>query len=214
MLKELVFSNTLYNQEDFNLILSLASTSQISRVSVPTSLLKYCESINKHKRAALIDYPFGLSNCKTRVTDGLYAVKLGVTCLDIVLNPYFIVNNMYDDLMKETDSFINTIHRASNNSCDVRIIIESALFTLENVAYLFDIIKFINISGIILATGTMPHDHANEVLLSKMAIEKTNLPVYAVNPFLEIQISNFKKVNISGIRFSTPQRFSFLKQFI
>lgn len=145
---------------------------KIDSICMPTGLIKYIKNIDSKFISAQIDYPYGLSDTKTKIKDINYCLGLGINNIDIVVNHFFIENLMWKDSKNELENFLG-ICKKSNKT--FRPIIDYRLiegFRIKNYA---SILKTLGIDTVIVGTGTLLDDPVDNILCANYLYENFSI---------------------------------------
>jgi deoxyribose-phosphate aldolase len=157
-----------------------------------------------------IDYPYGMSDSKTRSTAINAAAKAGATCVDIMVPAKFISNRKYDKLR---DDIKNNLTICQENNLVARYILEYRVFNHETLAKTCQILKTLGIEYIFPASGHMIDDINDNLIAAKYLMAKSDIKVITNgNIWTAKHSDNIKLADIYGIRLHhVPSLELFLK---
>jgi deoxyribose-phosphate aldolase len=157
-----------------------------------------------------IDYPYGMSDSKTRSTAINAAAKAGATCVDIMVPAKFISNRKYDKLR---DDIKNNLTICQENNLLARYVLEYRVFNHETLAKTCQILKTLGIEYIFPASGHMIDDINDNLIAAKYLMAKSGIKVITNgNIWTEKHSDNIKLADIYGIRLHhVPSLELFLK---
>lgn len=144
------------------------------------------------------DYPYGLSDLKSRNFIVEQIVKTGVSTIDLVMPSKCIVNRKYDKIRDDISSNLDICNK---NNIELRYILEYRVFSHEVLAKICQILKNMGINSIIPSTGQMIDDINDNIIAAKYLHSKSNIDVIINgNVWNEKQAENIKNCGASSLR--------------
>lgn len=144
------------------------------------------------------DFPYGLSDLKSRNLIVSQIAKLGVQGIDLVMQSKYITNRKYDKIREDIKS---NLEICEANSVKLRYILEYRLFGHETLAKICQILKDFNIHDIIPSTGQMIDDINDNIIAAKYLYTKSGINVIINgNIWHQKHIDNIKSSEVKDIR--------------
>lgn len=144
------------------------------------------------------DYPYGLSDLKSRNAIVSQIAKSGVHGIDLVIQSKFVSNRKYDKIREDIKT---NLEICAENNVDLRYILEYRLFGHETLAKICQILKFFNINEVIPSTGQMIDDIHDNIIAAKYLNTKSEINVIINgNIWNQKQLDNIKNSEINNIR--------------
>lgn len=145
-----------------------------------------------------IDYPYGLSDSKIRISGIENAAKAGVSTIDMTVPAKFIANRKYDKLR---DDIKNNLLICQQNNLILRYILEYRVFNHETLAKTCQILKNLGVEYVLPSSGHMIDDINDNLIASKYLMAKSNINVVCNgNIWTEKQAELVKSSNVYGVR--------------
>lgn len=145
-----------------------------------------------------IDYPYGLSDSKTRSYAIENAAKAGASVIDMTVPAKFIANRKYDKLR---DDIKNSIAICQQYNIIIRYILEYRVFNHETLAKTCQILKGLGIEYALPSSGHMIDDINDNLIASKYLMAKSNINIIANgNIWTDKQAESVKSAGIYGVR--------------
>jgi deoxyribose-phosphate aldolase len=145
-----------------------------------------------------IDYPYGLSDLKTRNMMVSQLSKMGVNCIDLVMQSKFVANRKYDKIREDIKTNLDI---CAEHSIELRYILEYRIFSHEILAKICQILKNLNVHTVIPSTGQMIDDINDNIIAAKYLHTKSDINVVVNgNIWTQKHIDNIKNSNIKDIR--------------
>lgn len=162
------------------------------------NLLKSLAQEHDIKFSCPIDYPYGLSDSKSRLFLANQAIKSGASSLDIVIPAKPIVNRKYDKLR---DDIRSTSEICKENNVDLRYILEYRVFNHETLAKACQIFKSLGVSTVLPSTGHLIDDINDNIIAAKYLSSKSEISVICNgNIWTSKQVENIKNSGVYGVR--------------
>jgi deoxyribose-phosphate aldolase len=150
------------------------------------------------KFACPIDYPYGLSDSKSRLFLVNQAIKNGASTLDVVIPAKPIVNRKYDKLRDDIKSITEICNQDNIN---IRYMLEYRVFNHETLAKACQILKGLGISTILPSTGHLIDDINDNIIAAKYLSGKSGISVICNGNIWTIkQAENVKNSKVYGVR--------------
>ena len=150
------------------------------------------------KLSCPIDYPYGLSDSKSRLFITSQLVKSGLHTLDLVVPAKFIANRKYDKLR---DDIKNNLLICQENNINLRYILEYRVFNHETLAKTCQIFKSLGIEYVLPSTGHMIDDINDNLIAAKYLNTKSEIKVICNgNIWTNKQVENLKNSGVYGVR--------------
>lgn len=130
-----------------------------------------------------IDFPFGVSPSKLKAKETEYAVEVGCTSLDLVLNVGALKDKRYDLIEQDLREFVKAAGDAVTKT-----ILEVCFLTDEEIATACKLIANAGIQYAKTSTGQFDGPSMEQFLVMKKALGGTNV-----------------KLKVAGVKFPRPQ---------
>lgn len=201
MIIEYCFYDISHSDEELKNLFKQVNDYHPSLVSVFPYNIKLAKSLfdeSKTRIASVIDYPFGMSDSKNRLSQIEYAKKLGADCVNIVAQPNLLCNRKYDKFREDIRGVIELTQRLE---LEVRYILEYRVFTYDLLYKVSQILKAEGISTIYPASG-YGLDDINDNIVAAALINK-KVPINIVcngNIWNQNQILSLNKVSLFGLQ--------------
>jgi len=146
-----------------------------------------------------IDFPIGISDSKSRLSMGEFAIKNGARGLDICFPVQLIGNRKYEKFREDIKNFNNI---GTLNNINIRYILEYRKYSYELLYKLTQILLDFGISNILLSTGYFLDDINDNLIAASMISKKypsINI-ILTANVWNQTQVNNIKKIGIFGLR--------------
>lgn len=139
-------------------------------ISVLPSYVKLAKSIigSTIKCGAVVDYPLGLLDNKSRLSSVEFCLKSGASVIELVAPSYLLCNRKYE---KFRDDIKSNLELCQQYGAELRYIIEYRVFTLELMYKIAQILVGYGINTIYPSTG-YSLDDINDNLLARAMINK------------------------------------------
>jgi len=145
-----------------------------------------------------IDYPYGISDLKTRSSSVAIAAKQGVSVIDVVAPAKFIANRKYEKLREDIQ---NNIDICKTHNIILRYILEYRVFNHETLAKTCQILKSFGVEYVLPSTGHMIDDINDNLIASKYLTAKSNIhTICNGNIWTPKHIETLKSSGIYGVR--------------
>jgi len=173
----------------------------IDAVSVPFYYTKMCKPLIGNKIIAnAIDYPFGLSDIKTRNDAINNAIENGAEKIDIVFQNNYLSNKKYDKLRLDIS---NNLAICQKHNVQLNYYLEYRIFTHQSLIKACNLLLEASICTIYVSTGHMLDDIHDNIIAYNLLKQKTNIqPIFTANIWTKEHVSLLKKNKIESIRFT------------
>lgn len=158
------------------------------------------DSIDSSKIGCPIDYPYGLSDLKSRQFMVEQAIKTNkISMIDLMIPTKIITNRKYD---KFREDIKNNLEICAKSSIKLRYMLEYRVYGHEVLAKTCQILKEFGISTILPSTGMMLDDINDNLIACTFLKEKTGInTICNGNIYLAKHMQNIINSNIYGIRY-------------
>lgn len=144
------------------------------------------------------DYPYGLSDLKSRNHIVSQIAKVGVSTIDLVMPSKFVTNRKYDKIREDIKS---NLEICQNNNTNLRYILEYRVFNHEILAKICQILKTMDIHQIIPSTGQMIDDINDNIIASKYLQVKSGInPIVNGNIWTQKQADTVVGAGVTDLR--------------
>jgi deoxyribose-phosphate aldolase len=208
MIKELLVKDGDIDKKYFLETVHFAIDKKIDTICSHSSIISPFIHMSEYiDFSALIDYPCGLSNIKTKLNEISYCSKLGIKYCDITVNRYFLHNADYSSIDSELVSIFNC---CKEQGIHPRILTDYRAIGKDTISALATVAKAIGYDTIIPATGSIVDD-STEQMINCHWVEKSGLNVIAcgiegANDKVDILKLSF----LHGVRFLSKEYASFI----
>lgn len=146
-----------------------------------------------------IDFPVGLSDSKTRLQMGSFAIKNGARALDVTYPAQLIVNRKYDKFREDIKNFNDL---GVENNINIRYVLEYRKYSYELLYKLSQILSDFGVGTILLSSGYFLDDINDNIIAAGMINKKNpNIKiVLTANIWTKEQFDNINKSGLSGFR--------------
>lgn len=146
-----------------------------------------------------IDFPIGLSDSKTRLQMGSFAIKNGARALDVTYPAQLIVNRKYDKFREDIKNFNNL---SIEHNVVVRYVLEYRKYSYELLYKLSQILLDFGVGTALLSTGYFLDDINDNIIAASMITKKNpNINIIlTANIWTKEHVDNIVKSGLSGFR--------------
>ena len=145
-----------------------------------------------------IDFPYGLSDLKSRNFMVSQAIKSGANVVDLVIPSKVITNRKYD---KFREDIKNNFDTCFEKNVKLRYILEYRIFNHEILAKVCQILMSLGIDTVLPSSGMMIDDINDNIIACNYFLTKTGINVICNgNFFTQNHIKVIKKSNLYGLR--------------
>lgn len=165
------------NENEIKEVIKKISIFKPSTISVLPYYIKHIKPLVNHSHlSTIIDYPFGVSDCSSRMLSVEESIKDGVDSIELVMNSSLLCNRRYDKIRKELEIFANL---CSQNNVVPKCILEYKLFAPELLYKACGILNEYNINTIYPSANFLI-DNISDNILAGMLILKKNPKMFVV----------------------------------
>jgi len=197
-----IFANDSFNQNDLTKVHCL-SMKKIDRVCISGCMFKDINFTGHEKLGQSVDYPYGLASIEARKRDITEGYKYGIRHFDLCVSRYHLRNKYYEYILNDMKELYKYIIER-DKECSVRCVLDSNICDKQGLMDIAEIVNYVNIPSICLATGYTCIDIDEQLISSSRLLKKTSLevhvgPIYSAKQY-ETYIAN---PDISGIFFNS-----------
>jgi deoxyribose-phosphate aldolase len=146
-----------------------------------------------------IDYPYGISDIKSRNFSVSQAAKQKIQKIDLFVPSKVLSNRKYDKFREDIRSNLDI---CLENNIELRYILEYRVFSHEVLAKICNILIGLGINTIIPASGHMIDDLNDNLIACNYLNTKSKIQTICNgNIYHRKHVENFKNSNTYGIRF-------------
>jgi len=145
-----------------------------------------------------VGYPLGKMDRKTKEHETLAALKGGASAIDLVINPYLVMDREFVGLADEVTSNLNI---CQDYNADLRITINYSLYPQAKSLSICNALQDCGIEFLIPSNGFYNDDISENLLMSKTIEKNTSLRVITSGQvWLKKQFDMVVKSKIFGLR--------------
>lgn len=202
--KEYALYGLDYSEIDIKTNIESVLSLGIDSVSVPYFYTKLAKTITANYSGILIsnaiDYPFGLSDIKTRNEAVSNAIDNGADKISLVFQNNYLSNKKYDKLRQD---IISNLEICKKHNIDLIYYLEYRIFTHQSLIKACNLLLEASIDKIYVSTGHMLDEIYDNIIAVNLLKQKTNInPIFTANIWTKDHVSLLKKNEISCIRFN------------
>lgn len=199
MLKEVLVKDYCISKKALEEKILNYSSYEIDNICIPSELIGYIK--HRDNIVPIIDFPLGLSNVEEK--NKKVSRLSGYNTIDVVLNIFYIQNNMIKELCSE----LKELNKIVKN---LRPILDYSLFPSTKIIQdLGLILKDCGISDIVLSTTMYHDDPVDDIIFSKM-FQGQGLNCIVSNKFFtKDHYNKLKEFDVYGIRFLSSNSLHF-----
>lgn len=165
---DFIINSTDINEAETKALVAEAIKYPINSITVPYYLIKPLKSIisNSSKKidiCALIDYPLGISDIKTRYFAIEQAEKCGINGIDISMPQNLAANRKYEKIREDIKSLIELTNKSS---LTIKYILEYRFFDHHCLKKICEIFDDFGIKYVYPSTGYFIDNLADNILAS------------------------------------------------
>lgn len=165
---------------------------------VSSSIKNFLDGNPNLKIYCPVDYPYGLSDSKSRLFMTSQLAKSGINGIDLVVPAKFIVNRKYDKLR---DDIKNNLLVCQEHNIQLRYILEYRVFNHETLAKTCQILKSLGVEHVLPSTGHMIDDINDNIIAANYLTSKSTIKVICNgNIWTSKQADNLKNSGVYGVR--------------
>jgi deoxyribose-phosphate aldolase len=145
-----------------------------------------------------VDFPYGLSDLKTRNVAVAQCIKAGANIIDLFVPTKIITNRKYDKFREDIKS---NLEICLEKNVKLRYILEYRIFNHQILSKVCQILTGLGIDTVLPSSGMMIDDIYDNLIACNFFLEKTQIKVIANgNIYNEKQAKCANEANIYGIR--------------
>jgi len=189
-------------EADLKLNIDKISSHSIDVVTVPYFYTKFLKTLinNTIPVGNAIDYPFGISDIKSRNSAVLNALENGATQISIVFQNNYLSNKKYDKLRQDISSNLEICKKFN---VPIIYYLEYRIFTHQSLIKACNLLMESSLSQVYVSTGYMLDDIHDNIIAMNLLQQKTNInPIFTANIWTKDHVNLLKKNNIHSIRFN------------
>lgn len=153
---------------------------------------------NNFSLSSPVDFPYGLSDTKSRNFMVSQAVKAGANIIDLFLPTKIITNRKYDKFREDIKSNFDICFE---KNAILRYILEYRVFSHEVLAKVCQILMSLGIDTILPASGTMIDDIHDNLIACNYFLTKTGIKTICNgNIYTEEHVKLVNNADIHGVR--------------
>lgn len=158
------------------------------------------DTLNLAKIGCPIDYPYGLSDIKSRQFMIEQVIKTNkISMIDLMIPTKAITNRKYDKFREDIKTNLEICEKAS---IQLRYMLEYRVYGHEILAKTCQILKEFGISTILPSTGMMLDDINDNLIACSFLKEKSGINTICTgNIYLEKHMKNVINSNVYGMRY-------------
>jgi len=158
--------------------------------------------------ACVVDYPFGLSDLKSRQHLIIQAIKMGANTIDIPLNnSHFLSCN----IKKIKEDVITNKQICDANKVTMRIILEYRKVEEKQLIKIVNSIRHLGVDFFIPSSGLFLDSYADNLTISSLLTTRCKINVISNgNVWNAQQYDNILKSNIYGVRLNSVENLGFV----
>lgn len=208
-----IYDLDLHEEELKNQIVKSKSLN-VNCISVPFFYTKLARSLVKETPILIsnsIDYPYGLSDTKTRNEAIKNAIANGAQKIEIVIQNNLLSNRKYDKIRND----INSNHEIClNNNISITYYLEYRVFTHQALIKCCEIMKESNLTSIYTSTGNMIDNIDDNIIANILLKEKTGITtIFTGNIWNKNHVEKLQKHNIDQIRINNLHGIHIFNEF-
>lgn len=158
-----------------------------------------------------IDYPYGLSDTKVRQHQTLSVIRRGATCVDLIVNPVYLINDKRQYLVDDIEANRTICYE---NNVQFRLVLEYRHFDKDTYYRLVNICKLMKLLYFLPSTGHFVDDYNDNLITCKLI--KTQHPKAKIitngNIWTPEQLEIVEKSGLYGVRLRDNYALSLLSQ--
>lgn len=202
--KEYALYDLDYSEIDIKTSIESMLNFGIDNISVPYFYTKLAKGIVTNYPTITIsnaiDYPFGLSDIKTRNEAVSNAIDNGATKISLVLQNNYLSNKKYDKIRQDISS---NLEICKKHNVDLIYYLEYRVFTHQSLIKACNLLLEANLDKVYVSTGHMLDEIHDNIIAVNLLKQKTNInPIFTANIWTKDHVALLKKNDISCIRFN------------
>lgn len=214
--KELAIYDLDSSELDIKQTIEKAIQLDINSISIPYAYTKMCKSILSDfghiTISNAIDYPFGLSDIKSRNCMIQNSIDNGAQKIDIVFQNNYLSNKKYE---KSRQDIITNLEICKKNNVELTYYLEYRVFTHQSLIKACNILLESSINKVYVSTGYMLDDMHDNIIAVNLLQQKTNAkPIFTGNIWTKNHVNILKKNNIQQLRFNNLNSIKTYNQYV
>ena len=202
--KEYALYDLDYSEIDIKTSIESILNFGIDTISVPYFYTKLAKNIILNypniSISNAIDYPFGLSDIKTRNEAVSNAIDNGATKISLVFQNNYLSNKKYDKLRQDIST---NLEICKKHNIDLIYYLEYRVFTHQSLIKACNLLLEATLDKVYVSTGHMLDEIHDNIIAVNLLKQKTNIqPIFTANIWTKEHVSLLKKNKIESIRFT------------
>lgn len=202
--KEYALYDLDYSEIDIKTSVESILNLGIDSISVPYFYTKLAKSITANYShisiSNAIDYPFGVSDIKSRNEAVSNAIDNGADKISLVFQNNYLSNKKYDKLRQDISS---NLEICKKHNVDLIYYLEYRIFTHQSLIKACNLLLEASIDKVYVSTGHMLDEIHDNIIAVNLLKQKTNInPIFTANIWTKDHVSLLRKNEISSIRFN------------
>ncbi len=202
--KEYALYDLDYSEIDIKTSIESILNFGIDTISVPYFYTKLAKNIILNypniSISNAIDYPFGLSDIKTRNEAVSNAIDNGATKISLVFQNNYLSNKKYDKLRQDIST---NLEICKKHNVDLIYYLEYRVFTHQSLIKACNLLLEATLDKVYVSTGHMLDEIHDNIIAYNLLKQKTNIqPIFTANIWTKEHASLLKKNKIESIRFT------------
>lgn len=212
--KEYAIYDLDLSEEEIKILVEQSLQLNIQCISVPYYYLKMVKSIvgDKIKISTAIDYPFGISDIKSRNQAINNAVDNGANQISVVFQNSYLSNKKYDKLRQDIAANIDICKKLN---VPLIYYLEYRVFTHQALIKACNLLLESLLDKVYVSTGYMLDDINDNIIAVSLLKQKTNINcIFTANIWNKEHVNILKKNDIQLIRFNNLNSIRTYNQYI
>lgn len=187
------------NETDVKTNIDYALKHNIKNICVLPYSINTVKNLNSEiNTICILDYPFGLSDLKSRSSIVSNAIKSNVNTIDIVAPNKILANRKYDKFREDIKANLDL---CLENKVELRYVLEYRVFSHEVLAKVCQILKSFNINTVLPSSGVLLDDINDNLIACNFLNAKSDINVVCNgNIYLDKHIKLAINSNNYGLR--------------
>lgn len=202
------------DEEEIKVKILNSKSLNINCISIPYFYTKLVKSLIKDSPIIIsnsIDYPYGLSDTKTRNDAIKNAIVNGAEKIEIVIQNNLLSNKKYDKIRNDIKSNVDI---CATNNIPITYYLEYRVFTHHSLIKACDIMLEFDLKNIYPSTGNMIDNIDDNIIASILFKEKTGInSIFTGNIWNKNHIEKLNKYKIDQIRTNTLNGVRLFNEF-
>lgn len=203
---DFAITNTDITEAEAKLLLTQIISYPINSITTPYYLIKLVKNAidnNKISLSCFIDYPLGISDCKSRLFSVEQAQKLGVNAVDISMPQNLAANRKYDKIREDVK---NIVTFCAENNLQPRYILEYRSFDHHCLKKICEIFDDFGVKYVYPSSGYFLDNLADNILASIFLHQNSKdlNVICSGNVWMDKHFETITKSGLFGFRTSSP----------